>query len=279
MIQPLLVEKLAVWSSTPRASQTKGRVLMIHGVSEHSGRHLGTEQALLNAGYAVVRFDLRGAGRSGGRRQWVREFNDYVEDVSTVYRWICRELDPAPLFLFGHSLGGAIALTFLESYQRAFAGCVLSAPAYRLGGAISPLTVAIGRQLVKVLPTLRIPATSDKGAISKDPQAVKAFLEDPLCCHTTTLNQGKEILEQLPKLPAIAAQLTLPILILHGSLDQIIRLEGSFELLEKFGSKDRTLNIIPGGFHEPHNDQEKEEFFSLLTLWLDGQRALNPTIG
>jgi len=279
MMQPLLVEKLAVWSSNPRETQPKARVLMIHGVSEHSGRHLGTEQALLNAGYAVVRFDLRGAGRSGGRRQWVREFNDYVEDVSTVYRWICRELPPAPLFLFGHSLGGAIALTFLEAYQKAFVGCVLSAPAHRLGGAINPLTVAIGRQLVKLLPTLRIPATSDKGAISKDPLAVKAFLEDPLCCQTTTLSQGKAILDQLPKLSGIASRLNLPVQILHGSLDQLIRLEGSFELLQNLGSKDKTLNIIPGGFHEPHNDQEKEEFFSLLTLWLDRQMTLNPKLG
>lgn len=278
-MQPLLVEKLAVWSSTPEAISPKARVLMIHGVSEHSGRHLGTEQALLKAGYSVVRFDLRGAGRSGGRRQWVRHFNDYLDDVSSVYRWICRELPPSPLFLFGHSLGGAIALSFLESYQKAFVGCVLSAPAYRLGGAISPLTVAIGRQLVKLLPTLRIPATSDKSAISKDPLAVKAFLEDPLCCHTNTLSQGKAILDQLEKIPMIASKITLPTLILHGSLDQIIRLEGSFELLQKIGSKDKTLQIIPGGFHEPHNDQEKEEFFSLLTLWFYRQMALNPTIG
>lgn len=277
-MQPLLVEKLAVWSTDPVTNPPKARVLMIHGVSEHSGRHLGTEQALLNAGYAVVRFDLRGAGRSGGRRQWVRHFDDYVEDVGSVYRWICRELPPAPLFLFGHSLGGAIALTFLEAYQKAFLGCVLSAPAYQLGGAINPLTIAVGRQLVKILPTLRIPATSDKTAISKDSMAVKAFLEDPLCCHTTTLSQGKAVLDQLPKLPLIASKIDLPIQILHGSLDQLIRLEGSFELLQKLGSKDKTLNIIPGGFHEPHNDIEKNEFFSLLILWLDRQLALNPSV-
>ncbi|MFM8269935.1 MAG: lysophospholipase, partial [Pseudomonadota bacterium] len=276
--QPLLVEKLSVWSSTPNRVPPKARILMIHGVSEHSGRHLGTEQALMNAGYAVVRFDLRGAGRSGGRRQWVRHFDDYVDDVSTVYRWICRELPPVPLFLFGHSLGGAIAISFLDSYQKAFEGCVLSAPAYQLGGAISPLVIMIGRQLVKFLPTLRIPASSDKAAISKDPLAVKAFLEDPLCCHTTTLNQGKAILDQLPKLPLIASKLTLPTLFLHGSLDQLIRLEGSFELMQKFQSKDKTLNIIPGAFHEPHNDYEKEDFFNLLILWLDRQMALHPTV-
>ena len=242
---------------------------MIHGISEHSGRHLGTEAALLKAGYSVVRFDLRGAGQSGGRRQWIRSFDDYVDDVSSVYRWICRELEPLPLFLFGHSLGGAIAITFLESYQRAFSGCVLSAPAYQLGGAINPLVVALGRQLVRFLPTIRVPANSDKAAISKDPQVVKAFLEDPLCCHSNTLSQGKAVLDQLPKLPKIVSQIYIPTLILHGSLDQIIRLEGSFDILQRLPSKNKTLQIIPGGYHEPHNDREKENYFSLLTFWLN----------
>lgn len=278
-MQPLLVEKLAVWSSIPENGPPKARVLMIHGLSEHSGRHLGTEQALLNKGYAVVRFDLRGAGRSGGRRQWIREFGDYIDDVSIVYRWICRDLDTLPLFLFGHSLGGAIALTFLASYQKAFSGCLLSAPAFQVGNAISPLTIAIGRQLVKVFPTLRIPANSNKSAISKDPETVKAFLEDPLCCHSTTLNQGNAILNHLPKLESIASRIIIPSLILHGSLDQIIKLEGSFELLKRLKSKDKTLNIIPGGFHEPYNDLEKEEYFSLMIQWLDRQMLLNPIAG
>ncbi|NBT57995.1 hypothetical protein EBT16_04340, partial [bacterium] len=163
------------------------------------------------------------------------------------------------------------------SYQRAFSGCILSAPAYQVGGAISPWAIAIGRQLVKVLPTLRITGTSNKAAISKDPEAIKAFLEDPLCCHTTTLNQGNAILNHLPKLTSIASKISLPVLILHGSLDQIIRLEGSFELLKSLGSKDKILNIIPGGFHEPHNDIEKNLFFSLMTLWLDRQALSNPS--
>lgn len=268
------VNQLAVWANEPLSASAKGRVLLIHGVSEHSGRHLETEKALLDLGFSVVRFDLRGAGRSGGRRQWVRSFEDYLEDVSTVYRWICRECDSKPLFLFGHSLGGAIGISFLEYYQKAFQGCILSAPAYLLGGAINPLVVAIGRQLVKVAPTLRIPATSNKSAISKDPSAVKAFLEDPLCCHTTTLNQGKAILEQLPKIPDIISKIDIPLLFLHGSSDQIVRLEGSFELLMRAKSKNKTLSIIPGGYHEPHHDSEKEEYLSSIRLWLMRQSSL-----
>lgn len=267
------VNQLALWATEPSSAPSKGRVLLIHGMSEHSARHLETEKALLDLNFSVVRFDLRGAGQSGGRRQWVRSFDDYIEDVSTVYRWICREREPKPLYLFGHSLGGAIGLSFLEYYQKAFQGCILSAPAYLLGGAINPLVVAIGRQLVKVAPTLRIPATSNKSAISKDPSAVQAFLEDPLCCHTTTLNLGKAVLEQLPKLPNIISKIELPLLFVHGSNDQIVRLEGSYELLKQARSKNKSLSIIPGGYHEPHHDIEKEEYLNSMRLWLMRQSS------
>jgi len=268
---PFFVEKLAVWSSSPKDRPEKAKVLLIHGLSEHSGRHLNTETALLKAGFGVVRFDLRGAGQSGGRRQWVEKFSDYVEDVSLIYRWICRELPPSPLFLMGHSLGGAIAVNFLESYQKAFRGCILSAPAHQVGGAISPLTLAIGKQLVKVFPTLRIPGNSDKSAISKDPEVVKAFLEDPLCHHSNTLSQGRAILDELPLVSQRARTLQLPVLILHGSLDRIIKLEGSFEILKSLGSRDRSLHIISGGYHEPHNDVEKKDYFEAMVNWLNQQ--------
>lgn len=272
-MQPRLVDKLAVWSTDPfgGSSKARARILLIHGMSEHSGRHIETEQALLQADFSVVRFDLRGAGHSGGRRQWIERFDDYVDDVGAVYRWICRELEPRPLFLLGHSLGGAIAISFLQYYQKAFAGCILSAPAFSLGGAINPLTVAIGKQVVKLFPTLRVAGNSDKSAISKNPQVVKAFLEDPLCCHTNTLSQGKAVLDQLPKLTGIAQQLTLPILILHGSHDKIVRLEGSFELLQSFKSPDKTLHILPGAYHEPHHDIESSDYFQSIIFWLNRQ--------
>lgn len=271
---PIFVEKLAVWYSSPKNTKEKARVLLVHGVSEHSGRHQTTEQALLEAGFGVVRFDLRGAGQSGGRRQWVEQFSDYVDDVALIYRWICRELTPSPLFLMGHSLGGAISIRFLDSYQNAFKGCILSAPAYQLGGAINPVTVAIGKQLVKIFPTLRVRGTSDKSAISKDPKVVKAFIEDPLCHHSNTLSQGKAILDELPLIPERARGLVLPTLIVHGSLDRIVKLEGSFEILKNLSSSNKSLHVISGGYHEPHNDEDSAEYFETITTWLNRQLLL-----
>lgn len=262
------IGKLAVWSHEPEG-MAKGRVLLIHGISEHSGRHLNTVKALTASGYAVVRFDLRGAGLSGGRRQWVEKFSDYVDDTASVYRWICRKLEPLPLFLMGHSLGGAVALHFIVQYQKAFRGLILSAPAFRTGNAISPAVVAIGRKLVHFIPTLKVPGSRDKGAISRDPAVVQAFLEDPLCCHTNTLNQGNEVLNAMAVIPEFAAQVEIPTLIVHGTHDKLIRMEGSYEILRAMPARDKTLLLRPGVFHESHNDLGKEDYFISLTQWLD----------
>lgn len=264
------VGQLAVWHHSPsNAAKAKARVLIIHGLSEHSGRHLNTVQALADAGYEVIRFDLRGSGESGGRRQWIEKFSDYVDDVSAICRWIQRDRDPLPLFILGHSLGGAVAIHFASVYQKALQGLILSAPAYLTGQAISPLLIAVGRRLVKVFPTFRVKGTGNKNAVSRDTAAVEAYLNDPLCCHTNTLNQGNEILSALEKNPSLCGQIEIPTLFVHGTDDQIIRVEGSFELLKCLSSADKELAIRPGGYHESHNDLGKEEYFTALVQWLN----------
>lgn len=269
-MEPFYVGPLAVWSIPAARKKPKARVLMVHGISEHSARHANTITALTEGGYTVVRFDLRGAGRSGGRRQWVQSFDDYVEDVISVFNWICRSESELPLFLLGHSMGGAVATHFAALYGRALHGLVLSAPAYLVGGAISPFVVAAGRALARVAPLFSLPKAADASFISRDAAVVDAFVNDPLCCHNNTFQQGAAVLEALAEMPALCSRILSPLLILHGSGDRIIRLEGSFELLRASGSADRTLHVLPGSYHEAHNDLDRETCFALLLQWLDG---------
>jgi len=266
-MQELSLGPIAGWVHSSENGKARARVLIVHGLSEHSARHLNTVGALTRAGYDVVRFDLRGCGKSGGERQWVERFGDYVEDVSKVVNWI--ETQPGlPLYLLGHSMGGAIAIHFAASYGKYLSGLIVSAPAFRIG-EVSPLKIAVGRVLEKVVPHLRIPKSMDSGFISRDPVAVEAYKNDPLTCHFNTLRQGKEILDGFEAVGERVKKIDLPIVLFHGSADRIVRLEGSFEILQTVPSKDKNLFILPGGFHEPHNDIEKEEYFRLLTHWID----------
>lgn len=270
MDDPFFLGPLAVWLHAPASRRKpRARVLLVHGITEHSGRHRNTVGALTAAGFEVARFDLRGAGHSGGRRQWVARFEDYVDDVATLFNWICREREEAPLFLLGHSLGGAVAVHFAAIYGPELRGLCLSGPAYRVGDAISPMKIAVGRAFARWAPTFTLPKPPLRPAISRDAAVTDAYATDPLCFHHNTLQQGVEVLRGLSEVPERCERIHVPVLIAHGSHDRIIRLEGSFELLQRLPGGDKTLIILPGGYHEPHNDIDKEEYFRLLVEWLE----------
>ena len=268
-MEPFNLGSLAVWHHIPADLPARARVLHIHGISEHSGRHLNTVEALLASGIEIVRFDLRGMGKSGGRRQWVAHFEDYVHDTTRVFNWIHRSLPRLPLFIFGHSLGGAIGTHFAALYGKELRGVVLSAPAFQVGSGVSAFKIALGKVLRHLAPTMMLPDFSDNNGISRDPEVVKAYRNDPLTCHFATVQQGTEIIRALGEMPERAREIRVPVVIAHGSLDSIIRLEGSFELLTQMPSHDKTLHILPGGYHEPHNDLGKEEYFSLVCRWME----------
>lgn len=242
---------------------------MLHGLGEHSARHKNTVEFFLNYGLEVVRFDFRGAGESGGIRQYIDHFADYVDDCASIYNWICRTRDPLPLLVFGHSLGGAIAIYFASRYGKEIDGLLLSAPAHLPGGAISPIKIMVGRWLVHVTPQARIPKSMDRNAISRDPRVVDEYEADPLACHFNTLNQGNEILNALEKIPDHLSALTMPLVIFHGTADRLVRCEGSFLILQGAASRSKELHFFPGGYHELHNDLDREIYYSLLNQWLD----------
>lgn len=265
-MQPIPVGQLAVWVHSPE-KEPLARVLLIHGLSEHSARHLNTVNALTKMGYEVVRFDLRGAGVSGGARQHIETFDDYIQDVTQVYTWICREKSQIPLFVLGHSLGGLIAIYFTANYNRALSGLLLSAPAFKVGEGISPLKIALGKFASRFLPKLKMPKSIGE-PVSRDQSVVEEYEKDPLNCQFNTVKQGVEILNAMDHLLGVAKKITCPVMIVHGTSDRIINPEGSFELIRTFSSKDKVLQYLPLGYHEPHNDLCKEEYFSLLEIWL-----------
>jgi alpha-beta hydrolase superfamily lysophospholipase len=262
------VTGLAVWRHVPEKKTAKARVLIIHGLSEHSGRHLNTVNALNAMNVEVVRFDLRGAGRSGGRRQWVNSFNDYVTDTTSVFNWICSELPDLPLFVLGHSLGGTIAVHFAMIYSATLKGLILSAPAHLLGSNTPQVKIMLGKLLAGALPTFRLPRQSDQSALSRDPEVVAAYLKDPLSSPFNTLRQGSEILRAFADLQNKMQGTRAPLIIFHGSHDRVVKLEGSFNLVQASPSSDKTFHILPGGYHEPHNDLDKQTYFQLLGQWL-----------
>ncbi len=249
----------------------RGRVLLIHGIAEHSDRHRPTAQFLAEQGIAVHSFDLRGHGHSGGDRAFITSFQDYLDDLDVMVQSVQSEKPELPLFLLGHSLGGAIATRYLiqsPHRQSQLSGLILSAPALVVNEDVpAPLLMlsALISRLVPKLPTVRL----ERDALSRDRAVVDAYAADPLVYHGKWLARtGAEVVSAIREIQAGMSQIRLPLLLMHGTGDRIVPAEASQRLHAEAASSDKTLKLYEGLYHELFNEPERSQVWTDLDQWL-----------
>ncbi len=245
----------------------KGRIAIVHGLAEHSGRYGPIAQRLAGKGYAVGIPDLSGHGHSPGRRCYIHDFYCFLDDIQCFLNGAGGEED-GPLFLLGHSMGGTIALHYALRNQENIQGLILSAPFIRSAARITPLHVLAAELLSSVFPRAGI-TRLQSAFLSRDEGVVSAYESDKLVYRgrisarlASGLVSAGRCLEQDP------SGITLPVLILHGSSDRLSAPEGSEALYLSLGSPDRTLLRYDGLYHELFNEPEKEQVLTDVESWL-----------
>ena len=253
-----------VWMpETPRAI-----IALVHGIAEHSGRYAFLAERANQRGLGVVSVDLRGHGRSPGERSYVERFDDYLLDVDALLAKATELAVGRPVFLMGHSMGGAIALRWVAQRRQPVAGLILSSAALRIGGDVPRLLVALAPFLSRGLPHLR-GKRFDPAVISRDPAAVAAYVNDPLVSlEAPPARTGAELLRVMESNHAAAAGLTLPVYLFHGDADRLTDPAGSREIHDLWGGQDRTLRLWPGSRHETLNDLDRETVAAELFEWV-----------
>ncbi len=246
----------------------KAVLFLVHGIGEYCGRYTNLVDRFVPLGYAIYGLDHIGHGKSEGGREVVRSFQDYTEPLGTYFRMV-KDWEPdKPIFLYGHSLGGLIAGCFLLDRQADFRGAVLSAPAIKVPSSITPATIALGRILSSVAPRAGVLGLDPTG-VSRDPAVVKAYVEDPMVFHgKTPARLASEMLKAMGRVTAEAGTISLPLFLIQGSGDRLVDPEGARMLYEKSSSKDKTLKVYEGLYHEIHNEPERETMFRDLEAWL-----------
>jgi len=253
----------------------KAIICLIHGGGEHSGRYAHVAQALTRSGYLVGAVDLRGHGRSPGRRLFIRSFDEYLTDVRSLLSQAATEAPGTPVFLLGHSLGGLIATTFVIAERPAIAGLVLSGPFLEIGQGISKTGRRLAPIMGRLFPTLTLANALDTTAVSRVPEVVSAYATDPLVHHGgIPLRTGAEVMKAIAKTDARMAELQVPLLIFHGTADRLAAVDGSRRLYARASSSDKTLRLCEGLFHEVFNEPEREILLGELVEWLDGHIAI-----
>ena len=250
-------------------------VALVHGIAEHSGRYGFLAGRANERGVGLVSLDLRGHGRSPGERSWVKRFDDYLLDVDALLAKAHELAAGRPVFLMGHSMGGAIALRWLAQRRQPVAGLILSSAALRIGGDVPRLLVALAPLLSRWLPHLR-GKRIDPAVISRDAAAVAAYVADPLVSlQAPPARTGAELLRVMAANHAAAAGLAVPVYLFHGDADRLTDPAGSREIFDLWGGPDRTLRLWPGSRHETLNDLEREAVAAELLDWVLA-RCLSP---
>ncbi len=268
---PLLVRD---WSNE-QAQAPRGLLLIVHGVGEHCGRYQHFADALGSAGYALRGFDHRGHGLSGGLRGHVDGFSTYTADVRTVLdEFRAAHGENLPCYLLGHSMGGLIALQFLQDHPAAgLQGAILSNPCLEV--AIDPPAVKVvaGKLLSKVLPQLRLDNELNTSLLCRDADTVRAYEQDPLVHRKVSTRWYTSLLAAMKQVTPKGLAPGLPTLWLLGNKDSICSAAGSRAFAEKLDSSTTTVREWPDAFHEIHNGPDKNEYLAALKSWLDTQTS------
>jgi len=250
----------------PRASERI--VILVHGYGEHSGRYEHTASDLARAGFEVHAYDQRGHGRSGGTRCHVRRFEHLLDDLEGFVATVRAERPSLPIAVVGHSMGGLVVAAYASQRNPKVAGVVTSGAVLSMPEDLSLARVIAVRALKWLAPRLSLASQLDPNALSRDPEVVRAYLEDPFVQRKITASLASEMLSAMKRTAAAAAAVKVPMLLLHGEDDGICSVAGSRNFFEQLTVTQREFHAYPGLRHEIFNEPERAAVLGDLIGWI-----------
>jgi acylglycerol lipase len=244
-------------------------IVICHGVNSHGGQHGWTAEQFVASGFAAYAVDLRGRGKSEGERFYVEDVAEYVADLRGLIG-IARERHPGlPVYLLGHSAGGVVSCTYALDHQGEIDGLICESFAFQVPAPGFVLSAIKG--LSHIAPKLGVLTLKMKD-FTRDPEALAALEADPL---TKDEKQPAMTVAALvradERLHDSFGQITLPVLILHGTDDRATVCRGSEFFHEHAGSADKTLKIYQGHYHDLLNDIGKEQVLADILGWIEAR--------
>lgn len=258
------------WAGWIPQAGPKAVVQVIHGYAEHIGRYGNVVNELLPAGYAVFGTDHRGHGKSEGKRGHVGSFQEFIDDEMQFRREVIDANFPGlPCFVLGHSMGSLIAMNYIEQAPEGIKGLVLSGTGSRPGTDIPKAIITLTKILSRILPSVHVKSPLPPEFISRDPDVVQAYVEDPLVYNVITPRLAYEMNRYVLIGAQNAFKIRIPVLIQLGSEDTAF--SGHDELYEMLGAKDKTYKNYEGLRHEVYNELPADRAVALADLrqWLD----------
>lgn len=265
-----------VWQSWSPGDHPRAVLAVLHGFGEHCARYGYLVRDMVPRGMAIHSYDLRGHGRSVGRRGHIERFGQYLDDSRVFLARVRRKYALAPIFLVGHSMGGLIATALAEQDDDGLAGLVLSSPFVGMRLEVSSGQTRMARLLSRVLPTLALNNPLRNEDLSRDPEVLAALEKDILSHRAATTRWATETIDAMPQVVRDVDRLRVPLLVLYSDADPIADPAAVEQLYDRAGSADKTKHCYEGFLHEIFNEVGRAEVFADLAAWLEAHLTKTP---
>jgi len=239
---------------------------VVHGLGEHAGRYDRFARGMAAYHMATFAVDLRGHGRSDGRRGHVDSWSRWIDDTAAFVAHVESQVggEVVPL---GHSFGGAVTISAVRAGRLPNAKrFVVSSPALKLKVSVPPWKSTLGKIASRVAPRLVMDNEVDPSTVSRIPEIVSAYRNDPLVHSKISSRLYAEWRNAAAENLARAGDIMIPFLIVAGSADALIDPAGSEELHRRAATS--ALRMFEGRYHEPFNDLGSDEVFEAIARWL-----------
>ncbi|WP_414575109.1 lysophospholipase [Anabaena sp. CCY 9402-a] len=251
--------------------KVKAVLVIVHGLGGHSDKYSHIVEHLVPKHYAIYSLDLRGHGRSPGRRGHINAWADFREDLRAFLQLIPTQQPQVPVFLLGHSLGAVIVLDYVLRYPQegsTLQGVIALAPAIGKVG-VSKFRLLVGRLMSKVWPSFTLNTGLDLAAASRDEKVLVAYTQDSLRHTRASARLATEYFATVAWIYDHAPEWQVPLLILHGGADRVALPEGGEIFYQLVASLDKLRIEYPGAYHELQDDLNYQEVLTDLETWLE----------
>jgi alpha-beta hydrolase superfamily lysophospholipase len=247
----------------------KAVIALIHGLGEHCQRYAHLADFFTKAGYALLSSDLPGHGKTGGPRghgsfALIREQIDkLLEEATTRFPGL-------PRVIYGHSLGGLLVLDYLIERKPDLKAAIVTSPGIEPAVPVPAAKFALAKIMARLAPSFALSNGLEVAGISRDPEVVEKYKADPLVHDRISARMGLDLLEAGPRIVSRIREIELPILLLQGTGDRLVSPAATKRLASAAG-KNLSYRPFEGGYHELHNEPEKEALFRLELEWLSSR--------
>ena len=257
-------------------SDPRGKVVLVHGIAEHSGRYEHVAAQLNAWGWSVEGYDHRGHGLSDGPRGGLHRDDDLVADLGVVVATVRAEQPELPLLLLGHSMGGLVVGCYVADLLEpcspsAYAdvdGIIMTSPALNVEGSIPSLARLAMATIGRVLPDMQLLTGFDPRAVCNDAQVVQAYRNDPLVHDCISPRLARFIIEGGGYVRELVSQWVKPTLLLYSGADRIVQPGGNAEFA-RWSPPVVHAQCFEHMAHEILNEPDQVQVFHAMRVWLN----------